>query len=141
MNIIAYRNYCDIPYLRENIIKNSNSDRKISPENFKHLIKQIQSGDFNEEICNSRMKECSEPTELEYGFCYTTSDGTEHDIVYKISFTNYIINEELRCCNSDTVLRNAPAISPIISKISAKSVIIFPQYRWNDITDALSDII
>ena len=91
---MAYRNYYDIPYL----IKNLTSDRKISPESFKHLTKQIQSSDFNEEICNSRMKECSEPTELEYGFRYTGSDDREHDTVYKISFTNYIISEELRCC-------------------------------------------
>ena len=97
INIMAYMNYCNLPQFRENISKNSELNKKISLEDIKNLIKQIQGNDFNEELKNSRMRDCNEPTELEYGFRYIGNDEKEHDAVYKISFIDHIISEELRC--------------------------------------------
>ncbi|MDE6672837.1 MAG: AAA family ATPase [Ruminococcus sp.] len=97
INIVAYRNYCNLPQLKKNISENFELNIENSFEYIKNLMQQVQGCDFNAELSNSRMKECSEPTELEYGFRYTGSDGLEHDAVYKISFTDRIISENLRC--------------------------------------------
>lgn len=96
-NIMAYKNYCDLPKMREDISKNLELNKKISLEDIKKFTKQIQGNDFNEELQKSRMRDCNEPTELEYGFRYIGNDEKEHDAVYKISFIDHIISEELRC--------------------------------------------
>ncbi len=66
-------NYCNLPQFRENISKNSELNKKISLEDIKNLIKQIQGNDFNEELKNSRMRDCNEPTTLYIKFLSLTT--------------------------------------------------------------------